>query len=126
MEVVKQTKEKGNLWYFKHDKPWHKPGRIIQLCFRTPWNPKEEAKLPAVILNIRMHSGRPPSHDVGFYTIWSSGNISGMLTLKDIMPSRYMLKGEIPEESWKIFSVFYSKEYRIGPKDLFYRFYRGS
>ncbi|MCK5607749.1 hypothetical protein KAR91_38055 [Candidatus Pacearchaeota archaeon] len=121
MKKVILTKKEDELWFHEADKPWHKPGCVFLLVFRTPEKPKQEAILPAIILNTHIHHLRPPTHDVGFFTSWLSGEVSGMLTIQDMMPSRYISKKiDITKNELKIFENFSSDEYMLKPQNLFY------
>lgn len=124
MRVVKQNKEKEELWYFNSrvDIPWHKPGRMIKIFFRNPFDKNEEVMLPAVILNTHSHNFSPPTHDVGFWTSWRSGEVSGMLTITDMMPSRYMNEdsNDFSDKFLEFFKGSEIEEYSIREDDLFY------
>lgn len=137
MKTIKQIKKEKNLWYFDIDKPWFKPGQMFKLCFENPQNKNEISILPAIILNTHIWHLTPPTHNVGFWTRWISGGVSGMLVLDSMMPGRYCKKDsnditpelidffkdlEIPEYDLKPRSLFYVKEISKTERELIYPF----
>lgn len=122
MKIIKQTKNKDDLWYFKPDQPWHKPGRMFKLTISDFFDNKVQVSVPAVILNTKMHTMQPPTHDVGFWTLWNSMEKSGMLTIVDMYPSRYEFEGftDIDDNFLSHFKDLEIPEYNIGPNNLFF------
>ena len=142
METKTQFKEKDDSWYFDDpcNKVWHVPGRILMLGFRDPFPMGDSIGFmivtPAVVLNTRLHAHRPPTHDVGFWTRWNSGEVSGMLVLQCCYPSRYEIKNRQPctseieslaDEDFSEYgfdhkSLFYTEEVSFTERNLIYPF----